>query len=87
VIFRLLGTIIEAECRTASGRIDAILKTPQRIVLLEFKLNDSAEAALAQIHSKDYSLAYADDGREIISVGVAFDAKTRNLGQWLMERA
>jgi hypothetical protein len=62
------------------------LKTPERIVLLEFKLHDSAQAAMDQIQAKDYAMAYEDDGREIIKVGVAFDAETRNVGEWLVER-
>ncbi|MBF0235793.1 MAG: ATP-binding protein [Desulfamplus sp.] len=85
VIFRMLNTEVEAESRSASGRVDAILKTPERIVLLEFKLHDSAETALKQIKSKEYSLQYQDDGRKLIRVGVAFDQKTRNLGEWLIE--
>jgi hypothetical protein len=86
VIFRLMDAVVEAECRSADGRVDAILKTPERIVLLEFKLHDSAQAAMDQIQAKDYAMAYEDDGREIIKVGVAFDAETRNVGEWLVER-
>jgi hypothetical protein len=86
VIFRLMDAVVEAECRSADGRVDAILKTPERIVLLEFKLHDSAQAAMDQIQAKDYAMAYEDDGREIIKVGVAFDTETRNVGDWLVER-
>ncbi|MBF0197503.1 MAG: PD-(D/E)XK nuclease domain-containing protein [Planctomycetes bacterium] len=84
VVFRMLGTEVEAESRSADGRVDAILKTPERIVLLEFKLHDTAQAALDQIDSKAYGLQYQDDGREIIRVGVSFALDTRNLGEWLI---
>jgi hypothetical protein len=85
VVFRMLGAEVEAESRSADGRVDALLKTPERIVLLEFKLHDTAQAALDQIKSKDYGLQYQDDGRDIIRVGVTFDPVTRNLGEWLVE--
>ncbi|MBF0196516.1 MAG: PD-(D/E)XK nuclease domain-containing protein, partial [Planctomycetes bacterium] len=85
VVFRMLGAEVEAESRSADGRVDATLKTPERIVLLEFKLHDTAQAALDQIDSKEYSLKYQDDGRKIIRVGVAFDPDTRNLGEWLID--
>jgi len=85
-VFKLLGAEVEAEVRTADGRIDAVLKTPERVVLFEFKLHDTAEAALEQIHAKNYALPYQDDGRELICIGASFDPETRNLGRWLMER-
>ncbi|MBF0196723.1 MAG: ATP-binding protein [Planctomycetes bacterium] len=85
VIFRLLGSIVEAESRSSDGRVDALLKTPERIVLFEFKLHGTAEEALAQINNKDYALSYEDDGRELIKVGVAFDSETRNLAEWIIE--
>jgi len=83
-VFRMLGTVVEAEVRSADGRVDAILKTPDRIVLFEFKLHDTAQNALSQIRSKNYSLPYEDDGRQIIKVGVGFDAETRNIGEWVV---
>jgi len=82
----MLGAEVEAESRSSSGRVDALLKTPERIVLFEFKLHGTAEDAMQQINSKEYSLQYQDDGRELIKVGVAFDPKTRNLGEWLIEK-
>jgi hypothetical protein len=86
VVFRMLGTEVEAESRSADGRVDALLKTPDRIVLFEFKLHDSAQEALQQIDSKDYELQYQDDGRQLIKVGVAFDPETRNIGEWLIAK-
>ena len=50
---------------TTNGRVDALLKTPERIVVLEFKLFDTAQAALDQIHAKDCGLAWGDNGREL----------------------
>jgi hypothetical protein len=76
----MLGAVVEAESRSADGRVDALLKTPERLVLFEFKLHGSAEGALKQIDSKAYGLQYQDDGRELIKVGVAFDSETRNIG-------
>jgi len=83
-VFRMLGSVVEAEVRSADGRVDATLKTPERIVIFEFKLHDTAQNALEQINSKDYSLPYEDDGRQIIKVGVGFDAETRNIGEWVV---
>ena len=83
-VFHMLGSAVEAEVRSADGRVDAILKTPERIVIFEFKLRDTAQNALRQIDSKDYGLPYKDDGRQIVKVGVWFDASTRNIGEWVV---
>ena len=76
----------EAEVSTNIGRIDAVVKTGDAIYIFEFKLRDSAEAALAQIKDKGYADRYRTDGRLITLIGVAFDQDKRNLGSFLTER-
>ena len=55
------------------------------IYVFEFKLQGTAEQALAQIRDKRYFEKYLDDGREIVLVGAAFDPETRNIERWLPE--
>ena len=83
LVFKIIGTQIDCEVRTAAGRIDAVAKTHARIYVFEFKLHGTAEEALAQIREKRYFEKYLDDGREIILVGAAFDTGTRNIESWL----
>ena len=52
--------------------------------MFEFKLNDSAEAALRQIDEKGYLLPYQADGRKVVKVGVAFEKEERNIGEWVI---
>lgn len=84
LIFTLLGHLIRAEVKSANGRADAVVWTPERIFVFEFKLNGTAEDALAQIETKGYGIPYECDGRQIVKVGVEFDKSTRNIGRWLM---
>jgi hypothetical protein len=86
-VFKLLGAAVETETRTATGRLDAVVKTPERIFIFEFKLGGTAEDALQQIKDKHYAAPYLDDGREIICAGVAFGLEERNLTDWLTEPA
>lgn len=83
IVFKLLGQYIETEVRSARGRADAVVKTKNHIYIFEFKLNGTAEAALAQIDEKGYLIPYIIDSRELIKVGVQFDAQERNIGNWL----
>ncbi|NQZ09536.1 MAG: ATP-binding protein [Algicola sp.] len=84
-VFTLLGLTIEAEVRTNIGRIDCVLQTDDTIYVIEFKLNDTCEAAMQQIHDKQYAQKYQDGRKEIVLVGVEFDHKTRNIGRFVRE--
>jgi len=80
--FQLVGIFVEAEARTSSGRIDAVVKAGTHIYIFEFKLDGSADAALDQIRGKEYWLKHRAEGKDITLVGVSFGAMERNLVEW-----
>ena len=84
LVFTLLGQFLQTELKSAKGRADAVVWTPERIFVFEFKLNGTAEEALAQIDAKGYAVPWTADGRTVVKVGVEFDKETRNLGRWLV---
>jgi hypothetical protein len=84
-VFTLLGLTVEAEVRTNIGRIDCVLQTNETIYVIEFKLNDTCEAAMQQIHDKKYAQKYQGGSKEIVLVGVEFDHKNRNIGRFVQE--
>ncbi|WP_455587578.1 ATP-binding protein [Bacteroides sp.] len=83
LVFKLMGQFTDAEVRSARGRADAVVKTPQYIYVFEFKLNGTAEEALQQIDDKGYLIPYQADERKLIKIGVEFDAAKRNISRWL----
>lgn len=82
IVFTLLGKYTVCEMHTYSGRIDCRVQTNDYIYLFEFKRDDSADAALAQIDSKDYALPFIADSRKLYKIGVSFDSSTRKLVGW-----
>lgn len=82
LVFTLLGKFAECETHTYTGRIDCRVLTRNYIYLFEFKRDESAQAALAQIDSKDYALPYAADSRKLYKIGVSFDSESRKLADW-----
>ena len=82
LVFRLLGQFIEVEERSAKGRADAVVKTKDYVYVFEFKLNGNVDDALKQIDDKGYLLPYSADCRQLVKVGVSFDAVERNIGKW-----
>ncbi len=82
LVFTLLGKFVLCEMHTYSGRIDCKVETEKYIYLFEFKRDNTAEAALAQIESKDYALPFTADSRKLYKIGVAFDTVSRKLVGW-----
>ena len=85
LIFHLLGYRIGAEVHTNLGRIDAVIELPDQILIFEFKLNQSAEVALKQIHDKQYYAPYVNMGKAIVLFGVEFSTELRNVKAWRVE--
>ncbi|MCH4155722.1 MAG: ATP-binding protein [Muribaculaceae bacterium] len=85
VIFKMMTKYVDVEISTATGRIDMVLKTNTCIYVMEFKLDKSADAAVAQIDTKDYLIPYTLDNRKVKKVGINFSSKTRTLDGWVIE--
>ena len=83
LVFKLMGQFTDAEVRSARGRADAVVKTSLYIYVFEFKLDGSAEEALAQIDDRGYLIPYSADNRKTVKVGVEFNAEERNIGKWI----
>jgi hypothetical protein len=87
LIFTMMGLNCRSEVRIASGRIDTLVETKNNVYCFEFKLNGTAEEALAQIDTKEYLLPWKGSGKKLFKVGVAFDCEKRNIGHWLVSNS
>lgn len=58
---------------------------PQAVYLFEFKCNQSAAVALAQMRERDYAARYRGAGKQITLVGVNFSAEQRIIAGWCAE--
>jgi len=78
----MLGFNCRSEVRIAHGRIDTVIETKRFVYCFEFKLNGTAEEALAQIDTKEYLLPWKRKGKTLFKIGVGFDPEKRNIGGW-----
>jgi hypothetical protein len=83
LIFKLIGTVIDVEVRTNSGRMDAVIRLPEQVYIFEFKLDGSAQAALQQIVADGYAEKYRLEDRPVTLIGVNFDSSSRQMSEWL----
>ena len=89
ILYTLLvafGADIRIEEPTAKGRADIVLKMPKGIYVMELKVDDTAENALAQINQRGYADKYVCDGRPITKVGMAFSSTERNITSTVIQR-
>lgn len=84
VVFRLLGIYARSEVVCATGRVDMLVTTRKHVYIFEFKVKPqgTAEDAIAQIKTKGYQRSIRAGKRPIHLVGVSFDEKKRNVGEW-----
>ena len=85
IIFKLMGFYVQVEYHTSRGRIDLVLQTQDYVYVMEFKLNGSADEALAQIREKGYAAPFAKDSRTIYRIGVNFSDELRNIQEVKVE--
>lgn len=62
-----------------------MILTDRYVYIFEFKINGSAEEAMAQIHEKRYYAPFEADPRTIILIGANFLTSTRNLDHWIIQ--
>ena len=84
VIFTLLGYYVEVEVRTATGRIDLVIKTSTTIYLMELKINKSAEKAQQQIYDREYINRYSHHNLPIVTVAINFSTESHTLTDWII---
>ena len=82
VVFSLLNSKVDTEVKSVLGRADVVIKTKNDIYVLELKVDDSVDNALAQIDSKGYAIPYEADGRHLTKCGVTISSEVRNIVHW-----
>ncbi|MEI6790057.1 MAG: ATP-binding protein [Myxococcaceae bacterium] len=85
MLMKFMGAEIWIEEMTNIGRIDAVLQTSTHVYVIEFKLDQSAQAALKQIKEKQYSEKYKLLKKPIVAIGLAFDSKAKNIVEYAWE--
>ena len=83
------GAKVNLEAVTNKGRIDAVVKTPKHVYVIEFKRDESAENALRQIKDKGYHEKYRawSNGfeKKVHLLGINFSTEKRNIESWKEE--
>ncbi|NJO02823.1 MAG: hypothetical protein HC880_15095 [Bacteroidia bacterium] len=81
----LMRSFIRAEVSQSKGKPDAVVFTDTTIYVMEFKMDDSAEAAMKQIREKAYVKPYLKLGKPVKAVGIHFNSGQKAIDAWLEE--
>ena len=82
LVFKLLGFYVDIERHTTDGRMDMLVQTKDYIYIFEFKIDKSADQALAQIEEKQYAKPFEHDPRKLYKIGVNFSSETKRIEGW-----
>ena len=85
ILVKLMGFHTYIEYKTASGRIDLVIKTSDYIYLFEFKMDKTATEAIDQIKNNGYLLPFNADNRKVIMIGANFSSSIRSIDSWIIE--
>ena len=75
------------EDRQANGQADIVAEHPCGVFIFELKVDESADATLAQVRAKGYDVPYRAKNTPIWLVGLNFDRKTRQFLEGKAEKA
>jgi Predicted AAA-ATPase/PD-(D/E)XK nuclease superfamily len=85
LIFTMIGSDVRSEVHTPIGQIDTVVITTHRIFLFEFKLNETAAAAIKSIKDRNYADSLRHRNKPISAIGVNFSVKTKGVEKWMKE--
>ena len=80
--FSMLNSIVDTEVKSVLGRADVVIKTKADIFVLELKVDNTVDNALAQIDSTGYAIPYEADGRRVTKCGVSISSEARTITHW-----
>jgi hypothetical protein len=85
--FTLLGVNIESQVHTKNGRADVIVVFENNVYCMEFKLDKSAESAIAQIDSRGFLDKYKGSQHTLHKIGINFSSAEKKVSEliWLVE--
>lgn len=86
LILSMLNVYVQTQVKCRTGRTDMIVHASKAVYIFEFKVNDTAEAALAQINQSGYAEPYATDTRSVVKIGVAFNIDSWTINEWNVEK-
>ena len=77
LFFTLTGIYVQSEVHTTRGRLDSVIEFEDKVFLFEFKLDKSAEEAIAQIEEKGYADRFKLLGKKCTIIGINFIQEKR----------
>lgn len=85
--FELLSIKIVTEFKTATGRIDTVVRARNAVYIMEFRYERNASETLVQIDDRRHPAPFSADGRRFVWVGVNFSPEQQAIDEWVIADA
>lgn len=84
IIFTLSSVKPVAERTTSDGRIDMVVETDRFVYVMEYKIDGTAEDAINQIDTKQYTLSWKVSSRKVIKIGANYSTDHRRITDYII---
>lgn len=85
-LFASMGVKVCVEDATNHGRVDMSFTYKHNTFIFEFKTDKAKEEPIQQIHERGYPQKYLQPEHNIWLIGIIFDRKERNIGQFIVQQ-
>ncbi len=85
LMIRGSGLNPQTEVLTSRGRIDLLMEFTDKVFIVEFKCDQNADKAIAQIKRQGYAERYQDKKKKVLLLGIDFGTEERNIKEWRVE--
>ncbi len=86
VLMYSTGLVTFSELENAQGRLDTVCIAEKAVYIFEFKLNETAEAAIRQIKTKNYATRFSVENKALYIIGVNFVSAEKKINEILVEK-
>jgi hypothetical protein len=80
------GLVTMSELQGLQGRLDTICVTDKAAYIFEFKINETAEAAIHQIKQNKYADPFLLSEKSVYIIGVNFITKDKKINAIIVEK-
>ena len=84
IVFSIFNCRTFTQVKVARGKTDVVVFMNDAIYVMELKMHGTAQEAIEQIDSKNYSIPYQNEGKPVVKIGIAFSQETKTVSDWII---
>ena len=85
LMLSITGANASSEVLISNGRIDLVVEYRDKVFIIEFRCDQSAQIAINQIKERNYSSRYLASKKQVVLLGINFDPAEKQVSEYIVE--